>query len=387
MGFLLSNYHNFYLRNFVIRTKSSFVYYDLDNQILGLNSMRFNSADNSLETNFRSIFLLGANTASYKFALAQSLLELKNHGDTFICLEDLSPIFAKHLIGHIDSGKRQIQEKSTSKLLNALYLYIQKQISEDLMLNVTRVEGFKCVLDAFHNLPKKQKATLFFEKAIQDKKQGIILTDALFNLLDSADYANFQLEIEGRWNLVESAWTEESLIHVQYDTETENLYYLKPVSNNSFMHSHLRTNLTPIRKPLNGYQKGRCFYCFKAISIESNQDNTCDVDHVIPMSIQFGSTYDLQLNEVWNLVLACQDCNRWNKGGKAGNLPVKDFILRLHHRNEYFIESNHPLRESIILKTGQTKEKRFDYIEKRFTFATSIRKPSWQPKQVLGLTF
>lgn len=349
--------------------------------------MSFNLSDNTLETNFRSIFLLGANTASYKFALAQSLLDLKDQKNTFISLEDLSPLFAKHLLEHISSGKRQIQGKGTSKLLNALYLYTQDQISEDLMLNVTRVEGFKCVLDAFHNLPKKQKSTLFFEKAIHEKKQGITLTDDLYNLLDSIDYFNFKDEIEGRWNLVESAWTEESLIHVQYDTETENLYYLKPVSNNSFINSHLRTNLTPIRKPLNGYQKGKCFYCFKAISIESNKENTCDVDHVIPMSIQFGSTYDLQLNEVWNLVLACQQCNRWDEGGKAGNLPLKDFILRLHHRNEYFIESNHPLKENIILHTGRTSEKRFDYIKKRFEYASIIRKPSWSPKFVLDSTF
>lgn len=349
--------------------------------------MNFSNSDNSLETNFRSIFLLGANTATYKFALAKALLELKGRTQTFISLEDLAPLFAKHLIEHIQDGKKQIVGAGTSKLLNALYLYSQNQINEDLMLNITRVEGFKCVLDAFHNLPKKQKATRFFEKVLQDKKQGLALTDELFQLLSSNDYQNFTNEIEGRWNLVESAWSEESTIHVQYDTDTENLYYLKPVSNNSFIHSHLRTNLTPVRKPLNGYQKGKCFYCFKAISIESNQANTCDVDHVIPMSIQFGSSYDLQLNEVWNLVLACQQCNRWEDGGKAGNVPLRDFIMRLHSRNEYLIESNHPLKENIILRSGKTAEKRWDFLTKRYELACTIRKASWSPKHIHGISF
>lgn len=349
--------------------------------------MNFFKSDDSLETNFRSIFLLGANSATYKFALAKSLLELKNHPECFIPLEDLAPFFAQHLIEHLKSGKKQITGSGQSKLLNTLQLYSQNQIDEDLMLNITRVEGFKCVLDAFHNLPKKQQATTFFQKALLDNKQGIILTDALFELLESSDYQNFSNEIEGRWNLVESAWSENNTIQVQYDAKAEDLYYLKPVSNNSFMHSHLRSNLTPVRKPLNGYQKGKCFYCFKPISIESKQENTCDVDHVIPMSIQYASSYDLQLNEVWNLVLACQGCNRWDKGGKAGNLPLKNFILRLHQRNEYFIESHHPLKENIIQRTGRNPEKRWDFLTKRYEYSSTIKKPNWSPKTTYAVCF
>ncbi|WP_269915569.1 HNH endonuclease [Acinetobacter sp. HY1485] len=345
-----------------------------------MSEVSFFHSDESIETNFRSIFLLGANTATYKFALAKSLLELKENNKTFVSLDELSPFFSKHLVEHIKQNKKQLVGKGTSKLLNALYLYSQEQISEDLMLNVTKNEGFKIVLDAFHNLPKRQRSISFFEKAVQDKKKGIILTDSLFQLLDSSDYENFFNEIEGRWNLVESAWSENHLINVQYDTNTEQLYYLKPVSNNSFLHSHLRTNLTPVRKPLNGYQKGKCFYCNKSISIESNKKNTCDVDHVIPMSIQYASKYDLQLNEVWNLVLACQECNRWEQGGKAGNVPLKKYILALNKRNEWLIESNHPLKENIIFKTGKTSEKRIDYLLKRFEIACDIRKESWSPK-------
>jgi hypothetical protein len=343
--------------------------------------------DNSLDTNFRSIFLIGSNTATYKFALAKSLLELPKSNKSFISLEELSPLYSKYIIEHIKSGKQQIRGKGTSKFLNALYLYTQNQISEDLMLQITKSEGFKCVLDAFHNLPKKQQATHFFKKSIQNKKQGIILTDELFKLKETNHTHSFKDEIEGRWNLVESAWSENSLIHVQYDTDTEYLYYLKPVSNNSFLHSHLRTNLTPIRKPLNGYQKGKCFYWFKTISIQSNQQDTCDVDHVIPMSIQYSTSYDLQLNEVWNLVLSCKKCNRWESGGKAAQLPQQNFILRLHHRNEYFIESNHPLKENIILYLGKNPEQRLDFLIQRFNFACTIRKPIWSPKETFGDSF
>lgn len=216
-----------------------------------------------------------------------------------------------------------------------MMLYHNEQITEDQMLHVVRAEGFKYVL--FHRLPGKKQATPFFHKGLEGKQQGIFLTDELFHLFENPNINNLSAEIEGRWNLVESAWCEENEIVIQYDIDTEKFFYLKLVSNNSFMHSHLRTDLTSVRKPLNGYQKGKYFYC--SISIESKQENTCNVDHVIPMSIQYGSTYDLQLNEAWNLVLACQSCNGRESDNKAGNMPMYQFIESLYRRNEYFIES------------------------------------------------
>lgn len=132
--------------------------------------MTFFQVNQNIQTHFRSIILLGANTATYKFALAKSLLELSSTNKTFVSLDDLSPIFAKHLISHVGTGKKQINGHGTSKLLNALHLHHQGQISKELMLNITRVEGFKCVLDAFHNLPAKQQALPFFKKAVIEKK-------------------------------------------------------------------------------------------------------------------------------------------------------------------------------------------------------------------------
>lgn len=348
---------------------------------------KFITNDESLETQFRSIYLLGANTTTYKFSLAQSLLSYQNSHQSFISLDDLTPKFASYLLEHVKTKKRQTNGSGSGKLLNAMMLYDKGQIAEEQMLNIVRVEGFKYVLDAFHRLPNKEQATPFFHKGLKGKQQGIILTDELFLLFKSHDINNLDEEIEGRWNLVESAWSEENEITIQYDIETEKLFYLKPVSNNSFMHSHLRTDLTSVRKPLNGYQKGKCFYCHCPISIKSNQKNTCDVDHLIPMSIQYSSTYDLQLNEAWNLVLACKACNRWESGGKAGNMPIYKFIESLYKRNEYFIESAHPLKENIIRRTGKTANQRKDFLQKRFDYACTIRKASWQPKKILGIGF
>jgi len=48
----------------------------------------------SLNEIWRSIVLRGANVASYKFALAESLIELANVGKTFVTIEDLSVPFS-----------------------------------------------------------------------------------------------------------------------------------------------------------------------------------------------------------------------------------------------------------------------------------------------------
>lgn len=348
---------------------------------------KFLSNDNTLETQFRSIYLLGANTATYKFALAQALLSYQSKTPAFISLDDLTPKFAHYLLNHVKSGKRQISGSGSGKLLNAMILFGNGQITEDQMLTVVRAEGFKYVLDAFHRLPNRAVAIPFFKKELKGRQQGIFITDALAHLFESNDLGSLREEIEGRWNLVESVWSEENEIVIQYDIDTEKLFYLKPVSNKSFMNSHLRTDLTSIRKPLSGYQKGKCFYCYCPISIESNKENTCDVDHVIPMSIQFETAYDLQLNEAWNLVLACKACNRWESGGKGKNMPMFKYIEGLYRRNEYFVESAHPLKENIIRRTGKTPLQRRDFLQKRFDYACEIRKASWEPKEILGTSF
>lgn len=61
-------------------------------------------------------------------------------------------------------------------------------------------------------------------------------------------------EAEARWRLVETAWALELPrvgIAVQADV-AQAILYVERVR---------RVNLTGVRAALNGYQRGRCFYC------------------------------------------------------------------------------------------------------------------------------
>ena len=70
----------------------------------------------------------------------------------------------------------------------------------------------------------------------------------------------------------------------------------------------------------------------------------------------------INLDGVWNLVLACPNCNR-GSDGKFAKVPAIKYLNRLHKRNEFLISSHHPLRETIMNQTGLTETDRVAYLQ------------------------
>lgn len=118
-----------------------------------------------------------------------------------------------------------------------------------------------------------------------------------------------------------------------------------------------RRPITEARPALNGYQKGHCFFCFRPITLVAGPDGgNADVDHFFPYVLN-ARGFPIDLDQVWNLELACVDCNR-GTDGKFTVLPHERYLSRLHRRNEYLIWSKHPLRETLIAQTGTTTAER-----------------------------
>ena len=138
-----------------------------------------------------------------------------------------------------------------------------------------------------------------------------------------------------------------------------------------------RIVVTSARSALNGYQKGHCFYCFAPISAEGGNDGA-DVDHFFPWAVR--AHLDCNINGVWNLVLACKSCNR-GEGGKFDLVPSQSLIARLHKRNEFLINSHHPLRETLMLQSGQVEEQRANFLQKNYEAAVMHRIARWDPIQ------
>lgn len=321
-----------------------------------MSEEKFLAIDPKPEDYWRAIVMFGKNVASYKFALAKSLLELAPTGKTIITLEELSEPFSRHITEHLKLVDKQTTSRS-SKFLDACRGFNAGEISKARLIDETIKRGFENVIDAFHNLSFGETPVRFFMDERQTSK-SIALTDDAFKLLEIVEPENLPHEIEARWRLVETAWglnISRNLISVGYD----------PLSELLFTTGKRRVDLTSCRDALNGYQKGKCFYSFADISIEPGSNNLADIDHFFPYMLKEHIT---NINGVWNLVLASQECNR-GENGKFDRLPDVKYLERLHIRNEFLITSHHPLRETLIQQTGNTPQKRRTFLQSNYTTA------------------
>jgi 5-methylcytosine-specific restriction endonuclease McrA len=341
-----------------------------------MGKLNFISQEPTLSEYWRSVILFGKNSASYKFALAKSLLEIAPTGKAFVTLDDLAQPFARHLCEHLKLQDKQTNSP-TCKFLDTCRGFNAGTVGEDELLGMTVKEGFKEVITAFHNIGRSTLPQRFFTDDRRSKQRGISLTDELFQLLGSGDFANLEAEVEARWRLVETAWglsISRNLIQIDRDEETQMLF--------AVVDKVRRVNVTSCRDALNGYQKGKCFYCFDRISISSGAEDLADVDHVFPHKL-----HELiqAIDGIWNLVLACHNCNK-GKGGKSGYLPAQHLVQRLHNRNEFLISSHHPLQQTLKLQTGKEEADRNKFLVDNYEVAKGrLGYGEWEPELLRGV--
>jgi hypothetical protein len=334
----------------------------------------------TLENYWRGIVLFGRNVASYKFAMAKSLLELSSKGETFVTLDDLAKPFSRYLVEHVKTGNKQATSKS-SRVLDACKQYSLDAIPETELLDVISRLGFNNVIDAFHVVNNENIPFRFFEDERQGTRKGIRLTDEIYKLKDLPFSNSLEPEVEARWKLVETAWElkiSRSLVTVSHDLATERLFVTK---------AERRRDVTSSRDALNGYQRGKCFYCYDSVSISPGSPSLAEVDHFFPHLLKGMHAEGITepIDGVWNLVLACRECN--GSGQKGTKVPTKLLLERLNKRNEYLIESNHPLKETIILQTGSNAKTRGAFLNRVWSKATGLLLFNWEPESKGDPTF
>lgn len=322
---------------------------------------------------WRSIVLFGRNVATYKFALARSLIELARDGHEAVTLKELAVPFARHLCQHLETVETQGTFQH-SRFLDACRYYNAGAIDHDELITATVLLGFVNVIDAFHVLPTGSASSRFYIDERTKRLGGIRITDTLAQIANAPDTPDLEDEVEARWRLVESAWHSKRQgkpITVLYDTPRE---LLVPALLGE------RKPITEVRPALNGYQKGHCFYCYRPILVVPNSPAPADVDHFFPhVLMSRGIPYDL--DGVWNLVLACRACNR-GKGGKMAAIPAPDYLEQLRLRNEYLISSHHPLRDTLITHTGSNASRRRTFLTSVFKLAGQLNvEKNWSPPE------
>ena len=338
----------------------------------------FQINDPSLESQWRSLILFGKNSATYKFAFAKSLLELVNEETTAISLKELAKPFSKNITAHLKTSDKQGNSNS-STFLDYCRQYNEGDIDEDVLLHQTEKLGFVNVVDAFQNVNGGQIPNLFYEKDYSNRQKGIVIKDDLLKLKESFHFRNFGYEVEARWRLVETAWNlniNPNLLEVQHDEENSLFFIASDTLK--------RKDITSVRDSLNGYQKGKCFYSYQDISVDQGSDQLCDVDHFLPhINKAYHQQSGANINGVWNLVLADSSINR----EKSAKVPASKFLTRLFNRNEFYISSKHPLAETIINQTGDTKERRRRFLQRQYDIARNHSIVTWSPSIELKGTF
>lgn len=337
--------------------------------------------DPELASYWRAIILFGRNSASYKFALAKALFDLAEEGKTQATLPELAVPYSHHLTEHLKREDRQCTAPS-SRFLSACRAFNQGEIGKQKLIDKTVRLGFNNVLDAFHVVGRKEIQPSFFEE-IRGGSRQVMLTDKLFELKEQSEPEGLRKEVEARWRLVETAWSTEipkKALEVKRDSSSNQLYIERS--------DRQRSNIASCRDALNGYQKGRCFYCFRAIAVGSKSEIAseeapqAEVDHFFPKMLE-GALSGLNLDGVWNLVLSCQSCNR-GPGGKSDRVPEPRYLARLERRNNYLIESHHPLKETLERQTGTTKKSRRQFLKDTDRAAINFAIHRWQPEEEFG---
>jgi hypothetical protein len=293
----------------------------------------FTQVHPTLENYWRAIILFGRNVASYKFALGKALLEMAQAGKTFVPLSDLALPFATHISQHLKLADKQATSRS-SQFLDFCRKFNRGDVSQEQLVEATVRLGFNNVIDAFHVVSNGEVEVRFFSDERTGPQKGIQLTDELLRLTALYQHRNLPYEIEARWRLVETAWELDlptNALAIAYDDEAGCL-----IAENRLRR---RTSITSCRHALNGYQKGKCFYCFGNVSLVDGAEDLADVDHFFPHRLKGFSVAD-PVDGVWNLVLGCQTCNRGVEG-KFDRLPDVPYLERLHRRNEFLIDSHH----------------------------------------------
>ena len=295
----------------------------------------FHLIEPTLENYYRGIILFGANVASYKFALGKSLIELASNEDDLIPIEELADHFSAHVAEHVAHTPKQSTRNGSVRYFDLCEDYSQGKATKDELVDYTVKNAFNDVIDRFHIINGQEVDKRFYVDERKTNK-GIRLTNEMRQLVLDHSGADLMPEIESRWRLVETAWglrLSRNLVAVGHDADTEHLVITQ---------NNRRKNVTSSRNALNGYQRGKCFFCYDHISIRHNHPSVAHVDHFFPHILKSEGFGEL-INGVWNLVLSCPTCN--GSGEKGAKVPSLTLLQRLSRRNEYLIESNHPLTD------------------------------------------
>jgi len=299
---------------------------------------------------WRAILLYGRNAATYKIALAQSLIELTDEDKNIVTLDELAAKFFNLYKDRLkNKNMPQLYQKNRITVMERIIMnYETDNITETKAIENVARRAFNDVIPRFHTVYGSEIPIKFYE--YNDGK--LILTDNIHEIISNNDEKQIKSEVLSRWDLLEAA----------FEINNKNGKLINDIRKFYIKNGYERTDITHNIPVLNSYQNDTCFYCG-----EKMQEGQIEVDHVIPRQL-------VQHDQIWNLVLAHGFCNNQ----KLDALPSKEYIIKLINRNEHFIKSNHPIKNKLIKQLGETFYERKKYIQKVYEDAKIAIGFTWE---------
>src|SRR5258708_465760 len=128
----------------------------------------FLERDRTPENYWRAVILFGQNAASYKFALAKSLIELSSRDRETVKLEELAEPFSRHIVEHLANAPKQATSAS-SRFLEFCRNFSTGRLNRDELIGQTAKLGFNNVIDAFHIVNRDELPIRFF---VDERQNG-----------------------------------------------------------------------------------------------------------------------------------------------------------------------------------------------------------------------
>lgn len=296
---------------------------------------------------WNGIILYGLNAATYKVALGKTLMDLSQSSNGVVRWEDLSRVYFDNYAKRL-SGLQVLPQQS-----NPARLTIMERIVKEYQLGkLTHSQAVEEVgIRAFHDVIPRFQTIGTNKEIVRDRfyhfefGHTLTLTDDLLRVAEGS-MTDLQNQLDSRWSLLEGAF---QIVqdHSQLSNDQRDIYVLN---------GYHRTPLTCIIPFLEGYQANTCFYCGEPIMM-----GNIHVDHVLPRQV-------VNHDEIWNLVLAHQDCNL----SKSDRLVGEHFIQKLIQRNENIMGSNHPWKAKIERELGSTPLQRARSLRKHYDAVKTI---------------
>jgi hypothetical protein len=279
-------------------------------------------------------------------------MDFARRGLTSVTMHDLARSFFVQYRERLASGQPQLSNPRQQTVLERVVdAYNRGELSEDAAIDRVERQGFTDVVPRFHTVNGAPIPRPFYEVT----NSGLVLTDGLLALF-ATEQPMLRAEVASRWDLLEAAFAMHLPVEV-LGTDAHMIYR---------SNGYERVDITGTHPVLNGYQNGCCFYCGQPLG-----DGPIHVDHVIPRAF-------LRHDEIWNLVLAHAACNL----DKSDLLPPRAYLERLWQRNEYFVASNHPIKQHLVAQMGATPEQRRRFIERTYAEAQPVLIHVWDGGEV-----